>query len=334
MRTIPLRSSFMQALVAVSIIAIGCGDSGTGPTGGSTPAGGNGGEGPTSGGGGNPPIGGMGDGGSPTPVISCSDVENSDSCSAPDPIACECAGCELDVCADEGGGFNDCVCPTCNADPFCTNPASCMDDGACDPFNEGCLCADCADHPSCATGWLEICDNDADDNGNGTVDCEDVQCASAPNCQEICDNDTDDNGNGDVDCDDAGCADFPACVAPACTTPLVAVLGPNTGDTTGGTTLLNSSCANPGVAERVYTFIPATTGELTITLASPDDDLGFSVRTACDDIETEVVCADAELAGTDETATVDVTAATPITIIVQGFATTDEGPYTLTLALP
>jgi hypothetical protein len=332
MRTISLRSSFVT-LMAVTVVAMGCGDSGSntggGPAGGSPPSGG---EGPQ---GGTPPVGG-GEGpvgGNPTPVIDCIDVEAGKACTDADPIACVCAGCNLDACTD-GATFDDCVCPSCNADAFCLDPANCNGDGVCDPYNEGCLCADCAEHPSCASGWIEICDNDADDNGNGAADCADPQCAAEAACQEICDNTTDENGNGDIDCADAQCVDFPACLTAACATPGIATTAaPTTGTTVGDTLIFESSCAGPASGD-VYTFTPVTTGTLTITLASPDADLGFSVRTDCDDTATEVACEDAVAAGTDETGTVAVTAATPITIIVSGFNPNEEGPYTLTLALP
>lgn len=62
---------------------------------------------------------------------------------------------------------------------------------------------------------VEICDDGIDNDGDGLIDCLDVDdCATAANCQipdEICDNDLDDDEDGDVDCDDADCVDDPAC---------------------------------------------------------------------------------------------------------------------------
>jgi hypothetical protein len=307
MRTIPLRHSFVQTLMAVTLVAVGCGDDTTN-TGGSPSTGGSGSGGdPSTGGspstGGNGPTAGEGPmGGNPTPVIdNCADVESNKNCAAPDPIACECGGCPLDVCADDSG-FNDCVCPSCAADSFCLTEF-CTDDGLCDPFAEGCLCTDCADHPSCASGWLEDCTNGSDDNGNGTVDCEDVQCAS-----------------------------LAACVQPACDAAVAAVIGANAGDTTGGTTLITNSCQDdPASPESVYTFTPAADGFLSITLASTAD-LGFAVRTDCIDAATQATCVDANAGGTDEAGAVGIEAGTDITIIVKGFTAADVGTFTLTLA--
>ena len=65
-------------------------------------------------------------------------------CAAGDP--CTCVSCATDgACTTD----DDCVCPDCKTDSFCSNPSNCNDDGICDMFNEGCVCADCAAHPSC-----------------------------------------------------------------------------------------------------------------------------------------------------------------------------------------
>lgn len=62
----------------------------------------------------------------------------------------------------------------------------------------------------------EICDNEVDDDGDGLIDCDDVDdCASDTHCQtpvEICDNGTDDDGDNAIDCDDTDCTDNAACV--------------------------------------------------------------------------------------------------------------------------
>lgn len=64
------------------------------------------------------------------------------------------------------------------------------------------------------TETVEICDNQVDDDGNGTEDCDDPACADDPFCQvvEICDNTIDDDGNGTADCEDPACSDHGSCV--------------------------------------------------------------------------------------------------------------------------
>jgi hypothetical protein len=79
------------------------------------------------------------------PAVACVDVEADDSCTDADPLACVCQGC------DAGNGCEiseDCTCPDCAMDGFCTD--ACQLDGVCDPYNEGCACADCADFPACS----------------------------------------------------------------------------------------------------------------------------------------------------------------------------------------
>ncbi|MBU1241457.1 hypothetical protein KKF84_02435 [Myxococcota bacterium] len=54
-----------------------------------------------------------------------------------------------------------------------------------------------------------ICDDGVDNDGDGTIDCADSDCAAA--CVEVCDDGIDNDGNGDVDCDDSACAGNAAC---------------------------------------------------------------------------------------------------------------------------
>ncbi|HVY48598.1 MAG TPA: hypothetical protein VHB21_22065 [Minicystis sp.] len=44
---------------------------------------------------------------------------------------------------------DDCVCPDCRTDAYCSSPASCNHDGICDTYDEGCACDDCAGAPIC-----------------------------------------------------------------------------------------------------------------------------------------------------------------------------------------
>ena len=44
---------------------------------------------------------------------------------------------------------DDCVCPECDNDPFCSDPNNCNSNGMCETFQEGCVCEDCFSHPLC-----------------------------------------------------------------------------------------------------------------------------------------------------------------------------------------
>jgi hypothetical protein len=81
-------------------------------------------------------------------------------CDDPDAAACTCDGCSQTECNDGMGSFTDCTCPQCSDDAYCSNPDNCHDDGECNPWLEGCVCGDCADHPACggAAGPAFVCD--------------------------------------------------------------------------------------------------------------------------------------------------------------------------------
>ncbi|MDA3864532.1 MAG: hypothetical protein PF689_11765 [Deltaproteobacteria bacterium] len=68
-----------------------------------------------------------------------------------------------------------------------------------------------------SSSFVEICDNEIDDNGNGLVDCDDPDCEQSSSCQtpdEICDNEIDDDGDELIDCDDPDCDQFAPCQFP------------------------------------------------------------------------------------------------------------------------
>lgn len=74
----------------------------------------------------------------------------------------------------------------------------------------------------------ESCDDGADDDGDGLVDCDDLDCADDPICQappEVCTNGSDDDQDGFTDCEDQDCASIDgsgACVGdPTCCAAVV-----------------------------------------------------------------------------------------------------------------
>ncbi|HHH31596.1 MAG TPA: hypothetical protein ENK57_25050 [Polyangiaceae bacterium] len=75
-------------------------------------------------------------------------------CDVLDQAACLCEGCTDDGICFDGTTADDCVCPDCAMDAFCSDPANCQLDGQCNPYTEGCSCADCANHTMCGgTGF-------------------------------------------------------------------------------------------------------------------------------------------------------------------------------------
>ncbi len=125
-----------------------------------------------------------------------------------------------------------------------------------------------------------------------------------------------------------------AALAPVCAGATTITLGDTNGNTsTGQATAAMSSTCGGGGSEIVYTYTPAATGMLNLTLASATDQ-GLHVRTDCLDSATQIGCADSQFGGTNETLMVPVTSGTPITITVDAFSAGEEGVFTLTLAQP
>jgi len=154
-------------------------------------------------------------------VIAC-DEGQLGGCSDENPIACVCEDC------DPAGGCDateDCVCPDCHVDGFCSDPDNCNENGLCDPYNEGCACIDCEDHPQCA-GFEPpqlVCDVGAIDGGcsDGNVEtcvCEDCDpgggCGLSEDCicndcdfDDFCSNNCDNNGECDPYNEGCACGD-------------------------------------------------------------------------------------------------------------------------------
>ena len=91
------------------------------------------------------------------------------------------------------------------------------DDGA-DNDGDGevdCDDADCEGQAPCEQVTAEDCSDGVDNDEDGEVDCDDADCADDSACasiDEVCDDGVDNDEDGDVDCEDADCADDPACL--------------------------------------------------------------------------------------------------------------------------
>jgi hypothetical protein len=109
-------------------------------------------------------------------------------------------------------------CADDSPNPPAVNPPKEICDNQADDDGDGkadCDDGECAGEPLCAAPGVEVCDNKSDDDGDGKADCDDADCSGAPNCAaapvEVCDNGLDDDGDGMADCDDPACAGEPGC---------------------------------------------------------------------------------------------------------------------------
>jgi cysteine-rich repeat protein len=110
--------------------------------------------------------------------------------------------------------------------------------------------------------------------------------------------------------------------------------GVTNGDNGDGFAASVGSCTGLG-PELIYAFTPTVTGAVTVTVdpSAGGADLGFYVRTDCQDPSTQVVCQDGAEAGGVEESTFDATAGVPVAIFVDGFdSLAQAGAFTLTIA--
>jgi hypothetical protein len=170
----------------------------------------------------------------------------------------------------------------------------------------------------------------------GTEECDppdgvtcDVDCTFLP---EDCGDGVDNDGNGYTDCEDDVCLADPSCPLAATCSAATAATASNPGDTTAGSAYFAASCTGFGASEIIYSYTPASDGVVELTLQAAAD-LGLYARSACDDPATELACADGFFGGTDEHLTVPAQTGVPITIFVDGYDSTEAGPFTL-LAQP
>jgi hypothetical protein len=119
----------------------------------------------------------------------------------------------------------------------------------------------------------------------------------------------------------------------ACSGATAASLGSNSGDTSSGSSALSASCVASGAQEQVFSFTPAASGTLTVTVTpSGSADLGVYVFTNCsDESGTELLCANAGAAGAAETGTASVTSGVQVFIAVDSPA--DTGAFTLDVSV-
>lgn len=310
---VDMRASLSASSVIVALgLFVGCGDSGSSTSsGGSDTGGSDTGGSPTTGGtGGAGASGGSGGSGGAT---TCGNgvIDGAEECDGAELGAQTCVTLEF----DEG---------TLACSPTCT-----FDITACVAY--GCGDGIINEEESCDGTQLAnvTCPDFGFDGGQllcapGTCTYDTSSCAN-----EDCTNAIDDEGDGLVDCGDMNCATY---CADACSeTPVLADPSVDVaGDTTGHADLYNHGCSLEASPELVYTFVPAVTGILDVSITSTVD-LGVSVQTAC--VGGELGCSNALSGGTDtEELSVLVEMGVPVWIVVEGTSATDVGAFTISAA--
>lgn len=162
--------------------------------------------------------------------------------------------------------------------------------------------------PVCGDGLIEppeTCEG-ADFNGktcaslglsSGELTCNDFCGIVVSGCipKEACANQEDDDEDGSADCDDADCAASAKC-SDACAAPMVlSVPSFEFTSMTGRPDTLTLGCSGGG-REAVYSFVAATTGDVVLDVSFSAFDPAVSIRTACGDPASEIVCKNAVVA--------------------------------------
>ncbi|WP_437736430.1 DUF4215 domain-containing protein [Sorangium sp. So ce1335] len=197
------------------------------------------------------------------------------------------------ACEDTGGGIRACV-------PRCTSNAQCPARGACDTLSG-----------VCTLGETD-CTNYEDDDGDGSYDCADTECAAT--CTPIA---------------EAACASA---------TPILSTT--IHGDTSGSTSGLEGTCflGNTGHGpEEIHLFTPPTgqSGTLVIELESPTDHSVYA-RSSCADMRSEIDCSDESSPydglPDEERIEIYVSDGQAVPIVVDAYEPREAGPYTLNVS--
>ncbi len=190
-------------------------------------------------------------------------------------VDCDDSDCTFDAACDAGDG--DCC--VSNGTPGCDDEAGedlvCALDPFCCNVTWDFICADEYENVFGGTCADEICDNGLDDDGDGQLDCDDLDCAGDPACPppaEInCVNGFDDDFDGLIDCDDPDCQGTPACA------PVAETICDNNLDDDGDGLF---DCADPDCAADPNCITPGTE---TNCANGIDDDADGAVD--CDDAD-------------------------------------------------
>lgn len=237
-----------------------------------------------------------------------------------------------DLTDNDFDGLIDCNDPTnCQTLAVCT-PGAGATGTACTMPNQ---CAATPNDPLClpaSSGWAngyctEFCNLLNDDCATGAL-CADFNLGNDTGlCLDACATSNDCQNPNDYFCTNIG-GNTDVCLPNSCGTATALVLGANAGDNSTGVATHQGSCQLGSAPEAVYTFTAPSNGTLTLSLTSAAD-LGIHVRTTCNDVNTEVGCADANIGGQMENLTVTTTMGTTYYIFVDGYDAGEVSAFTL-----
>ncbi|MBM4357354.1 MAG: pre-peptidase C-terminal domain-containing protein [Deltaproteobacteria bacterium] len=177
---------------------------------------------------------------------------------------------------------------------------------------------------------LSTCTKNADCPALGKCNVETGRCEPPEDCA----NKDDDDDDGFTDCEDDECSSTAACKAAietACTAPKTATDG-FAGSTSQGSMLFFGSCTGFGAKEEILRFTAGNADAVVRISVDSTKDLGFYVRSTCDDAASERTCTDMADPSSPEKGYLFASAGKSYDLFVDGFDQTQSGAYTLGLA--
>jgi hypothetical protein len=154
--------------------------------------------------------------------------------------------------------------------------------------------------------------------GSGTLLCNAYCSIVASSCVplEQCSDGKDNDDDGLFDCDDEDDCSSKVPCTDSCASPKTAVVGGVVfGDTTGKPSNIVPSCNAASGSEAVYQFTSPVTDKLKLNLQGGGK-LSLSVRTACDDVVSEVACGNLDNNGVTKSIGMDAVAGTKYFVII------------------
>ncbi len=210
-------------------------------------------------------------------------------------------------------------------DPFAARRACTAPDGTVANHDD----CDDSDPETNPDAQEDCADLGVDRNCNNLVGCADPACVTTAACQdaEVCDNGADDDGDGYADCNDVDCIDHPACTAPGCPD---ADLGGDMGApllwaaTDGAGNDLEGSCGGGDAEDLAFSWTaPMTATYLVDTTGSAVDTVLYALDGACDGPELD--CNDDHYIGesldTSSQIVLDLEAGQTVVLVLDGYAT-------------
>lgn len=180
----------------------------------------------------------------------------------------------------------------------------------------------------------QACDDGTDEDGDGSTDCDDADCAADAACLETaCADGTDDDADGSIDCLDSDCSASSSCSSALADYVLGSVTSGSSsgtpvasGTTSGATSSFTASCASSSrSADLAYVWVAPTTATYTFDLGGSSYDTALSLRSMTG---TEYACND-DYSGTTSLLTRSMRAGEAVLVVVDGYSTYSSGAFQL-----